>query len=145
MSSKSTSGMTGRHLLWRFVRFDCVFNPPSQLLAEYFLSVLQIDIRHDGPSFVATCRSNRVESIRVDSTTSSTPYRRYLQIDFRYAFPCRKRWFLRPPVSQHHLAANRLPVWRFAAVWVYGSTLYFFIQLFWRVNGLFSFLPYSIF
>ena len=28
-----------------------------------------------------------------------------LQIEFRYAFPCRKRWFLRPPVSQHHLAA----------------------------------------
>ena len=61
-------------------RFDNIFNPLSQTLAEYFQSLLQIE--------------------------------------FRYAFPCRKRWFLRPPVSQHHLAANRLPVWRFAAVWV---------------------------
>ena len=39
-------------------------------------------------------------------------------------------WFLRPPVSQRHSAANRLPVWRFvnclwrfAAVWVYWTTL----------------------
>ena len=95
MSCKSTSGMTGRHLLCRVVRF---------------------------------------ESIRVDATTFSTPMRNIflslLQIDFWYAFPCHKRWFLRPPVSQHHLAANRLPVWRFvnclwwfAAVWVYWTTL----------------------
>ena len=95
VSCKSASGMTGRHLLCRVVRF---------------------------------------ESIRVDATTFSTPMRNIflslLQIDFWYAFPCHKRWFLRPPVSQHHLAANRLPVWRFvnclwwfAAVWVYWTTL----------------------
>ena len=67
VSSKSTSGMTGRHLLWRFLRFDCVFDLPSQLLAEYFLSVLQIDIRHDGSSFVVTSRSIRVDSCRFDN------------------------------------------------------------------------------
>ena len=67
-------------------RFDNIFNPLSQTLAEYFQSLLQIE--------------------------------------FRYAFPCRKRWFLRSLVSQHHLAANRLPVWRFAAVRVHWTTLH---------------------
>ena len=73
-------------------RFDNIFNPLSHTLAEYLLSLLQID--------------------------------------FRYAFPCHKRWFLRPPVSQHHLVANRHSVrrffnclWRFAVVWVYWTTL----------------------
>ena len=74
--------------------------------------------------------SSRFVSIRQHF---QTPYRRHLrllQIDFRYAFPCHKRWFLRLPVSHHHWAANRPPVWRFvnclwrfAAVWVYWTTL----------------------
>ena len=93
--------LANRHPEWRVViccdesfdssRFDNIFNPLSQTLAEYLLSLLQID--------------------------------------FRYAFPCHKRWFLRPPVSQHHLAANRHSVrrffnclWRFAVVWVYRTT-----------------------
>ena len=93
--------LENRHSVWRVViccdesfdssRFDNIFNPLSQTLAEYFLSLLQTD--------------------------------------FRYAFPCHKRWFLRPPVSQHHLAANRHSVrrffnclWRFAVVWVYRTT-----------------------
>ena len=83
-----SKGLANRHPVWRSFdssRFDNTFNPLSQTLAEYFLSLLQID--------------------------------------FRYAFPCFKRWFLRTPVSQHHLAANRFPVWRFAAVWVYWTTL----------------------
>ena len=87
--------LANRHPVWRVFdsgRFDNIFNPLSQTLAVYFLSLLQID--------------------------------------FWYAFPYHKRWFLRPPVSQHHLVANRLPVWRFvnclwrfAAVWVYWTTL----------------------
>ena len=83
-----SKGLANRHPVWRSFdssRFDNTFNPLSQTLAEYFLSLLQID--------------------------------------FRYAFPCFERWFLRTPVSQHHLAANRFPVWRFAAVWVYWTTL----------------------
>ena len=82
-------------------------------------------------SFVVTSRSIRVDSCRFDNIFN--PYRRHLrllQIDFRYAFPCHKRWFLRLPVSHHHWAANRPPVWRFvnclwrfAAVWVYWTTL----------------------
>ena len=99
---------------------------------QYFLSVLQIDIRYDGSSFVVSSRSIRIDSCRFDNIF--IPHAEYflslLQIDFWYAFPCHKRWFLRPPVSQHHLAANRLPVWRFvnclwrfAAVWVYWKTL----------------------
>ena len=97
VSCKSTSAMTGRHLLWRVVRFDNIFNPLSQTLAGYFLSLLQTDFR----------------------------------------FPCHKRWFLRPPVSQHHLAANRLSVWwfvnclwQFAAVWVNWTTLAY--QIGWK-------------
>ena len=77
--------MTGRHLLWRVVRFDNIFNPRG-----------------------------------LKSLANWLPY----------AFPFHKRWFLRPPVSQRHSAANRLPVWRFvnclwrfAAVWVYWTTL----------------------
>ena len=57
VSCKSTSGTTGRHQLWRVVRFDNISNPLSWPLVEYFLSVLQID--------------------------------------FRCAFPCSERWFIR--------------------------------------------------
>ena len=48
VSCKSTSGMTGRHQLRRVVRFDKICNPLSWPLAEYFLSVLQIDFWCDG-------------------------------------------------------------------------------------------------
>ena len=80
------------------------------------LSVLLIDIRYDGSSFVVTSRSTRVDSCRFDnifnplSQTLGVYFLSLLQIDFYYAFPCHKRWFLRPPVSQHHLVANRHPV-----------------------------------
>ena len=117
-------------------QFDNIYNPPSQTLAEYFLSVLQIDIQYDGSSFVATSCSIRVNLCRFNnifnplSQTLVEYILSLLQIDFWYAFSCHKRWFLRPPVSQHHLA-NRLPVWQFvnclwqlAAVWVYWTTLY---------------------
>ena len=79
---------------------------------QYFLRVLQIDIRYDGSSFVVSSRSIRIDSCRFDNIFNSHAeyFLSLLQIDVWYAFPCHKRWFLRPPVSQHHLAANRLPV-----------------------------------
>ena len=58
-------------------QFGNIYNPPSQTLAEYFLSVLQINIQYDGSSFIVT--SCQFESICVDSTTFSTPYRRHLR------------------------------------------------------------------
>ena len=101
--------MTGRHLLWRVVRFDNIFN-------------------HRG----------------LKSLANWLPY----------AFPFHKRWFLRPPVSQRHSAANRLPVWRFvnclwrfAAVWVYWTTLISLLLEESRVSLFFCFcfvLPISI-
>ena len=43
-----TSGVTGRHQLWRVIRFDKIRNPLSWPLAEYFLNVLLIDFWYDG-------------------------------------------------------------------------------------------------
>ena len=112
-------------------RFDNIDNPPSQTLAEYFLSLLQIDFRYAFPSVLqidirydGSFDSSRFDNIfNPLSQTLAEYFLSLLQIDCRYAFPCFKRWFLRTPVSQHHLAANRFPVWRFAAVWVYWTTL----------------------
>ena len=111
--------VTSRSIQVESCRFDIIYNPPSQTLAEYFLSVLQIDIRYDG-SFDSSRFDNIFNPLW---QTLEEYFLSLLQIDFRYAFPCFKRWFLRTPVSQHHLAANRFPVWRFAAVWVYWTTL----------------------
>ena len=89
-------------------RFDNINNPPSQTLAEYFLSVLQIDIQYDGSSFVVTSSSIQVNLCQFNnifyplSQTLVEYFLSLLQIDFQYAFSCHKRWFLRPPVSQHH-------------------------------------------
>ena len=133
-----TSSMTGRHLRWRVVRIKLSrvdlttsTTPPSQTLAEYFLSLLQIDFRYAFPSVLqidirydGSFDSSRFDNIfNLLSQTLADYFLSLLQIDFRYAFPCFERWFLRTPVSQHHLAANRFPVWWFAAVWVYWTTL----------------------
>ena len=85
---------------------------------------------------VVICCDESFDSSRFDnifdplSQTLAEYFLSLLQTDFRYAFPCHKRWFLRPPVSQHHFVANRLSVWRFvnclwqfAAVWVNWTTL----------------------
>lgn len=47
--------------------FDNIYNPPSQTLAEYFLSVLQIDIQYDGLSFVVTSCSIQVDLCRFNN------------------------------------------------------------------------------
>ena len=110
--------VTSRSIQVKSCRLDNIYNPPSQTLTEYFLRVYLY-----GMTVV------RFESSRFDNTfnplsqTLAEYFLSLLQIDFRYAFPCFKRWLLRTPVSQHHLAANRIPVWRFAAVWVYWTTL----------------------
>ena len=98
--------VTSRSIQVESCRFDIIYNPPSQTLAEYFLSVLQIDIRYD-----VSFDSSRFDNIFNPLWQTLEEYfLSLLQIDFRYAFPCFKRWLLRTPVSQHHLAANRIPV-----------------------------------
>ena len=104
--------MTGRHLPWRVVRFDNIFNPPSQILAEYFLTIY----KGESTRFARAEWSRQQESWPVlfeieinaqilpvwrvvicydesfDSTTSSTSLHRYLrniflsvlQVDTRY-------------------------------------------------------------
>ena len=51
--------MTGRHQLWQVVRFDNIFNPIYLLLAEYFLSALQIDFWYDESTLTERNRSIR--------------------------------------------------------------------------------------
>ena len=120
-STRFDLNRTTRHSKWRSVI-------PDVNLQKKTIFSKCLENRHPVWRVVICC----VESF--DSTTFSTPcgifFKCLLQMDFWYAFPCHKRWFLRPPVSQHHLAANRLPVWRFvnclwrfAAVWVYWTTL----------------------
>ena len=114
--------LANQHPVWRVIIYcDESFNsswivsirqhlqpPPSQTLAEYFLSVLQIDIQYDGSSFVVTSCSIQVNLCQFNnifyplSQTLVEYFLSLLQIDFQYAFSCHKRWFLRPPVSQHH-------------------------------------------
>ena len=71
-------------------RFDNIWIPPSQILAEYFPSVLQIDIRCDGSSFEVTSRSIPVQSCRFDSMFNPPSqilaeyFLSVLQIDIRY-------------------------------------------------------------
>ena len=97
--------VTSRSIQVKSCRLDNIYNPPSQTLTEYFLRVYLY-----GMTVV------RFESSRFDNTfnplsqTLAEYFLSLLQIDFRYAFPCFKRWLLRTPVSQHHLAANRFPV-----------------------------------
>ena len=62
-------------------------------LAEYFLSVLQINFRYDGSTSTETSSSTRVEWSRFDNIFNNPRqllakyFLSVLQIDFRYAFP----------------------------------------------------------
>ena len=76
-------------------RFDNIFNAIQQLLAEYFLSVLQIDLWYDGSTLTKT---SRMESSRTS----------VLQIDFRYAFPSNERWFIRFSINRESTSGRTI-------------------------------------
>ena len=112
-----------------FQLYLCMYSLNSYLLTYYKLRSLKIYLLTGEKSLSAgmiTSRSIRVDSCRFDNIFKPLSlYRRHLcllQIDFRYAFPCHKRWFLRLPVSHHHWAANRPPVWRFVnCLWRFAA------------------------